>query len=136
MSEGTITPWKPEDAVAQLKERIRLEFAQMIPADQFTAMVRAVITEFTNKKGTGYVQRDKVSDFDQVVINELSEATKTEVQKFLNGPEWKGRWAADGIGGMEASERIGQLLKEHGATILNNWIGQAIQQVLTQLQRR
>lgn len=132
MSEA-ITTWKPEDAVAQLKERIRLEFAQMIPAEQFAAMVQSVIIEFTEKREVGY-RVNKVSSFDQVVIDELSEATKIEVQKFIKGPQWTGRWTDNGRGGQEASERIGQLLQEHGPKILNNWIGQAMQHIIQQLQ--
>lgn len=130
--QTAVSQWKPEDAVKNLKERIRLEFASMIPDQQFAAMVRSVIDDFLKIKESGY-QRDRKSDFDSVVISELTEATKMEVKKFLASSSWQGKWDPllnrNGV-----SEAIGNILQEKGTLILNAWIGQAIQEVIRQLQ--
>lgn len=120
-----IAPWKPEDAVKNLKDRIRLEFASMIPDEQFAAMVRSVINDFLKEKESGW-QRDRKSDFDQVVIGALTEATKEEATKFLQSSDWRGKWDPS-LNRNGVSEAIAKILEEKGTTILNAWIGQSIQ---------
>lgn len=125
MSEE-IKKWNPEDAINSIKDRIRAEFVQMIPAEQFTEMVRSVVNSYTTKS-EHYNSRQSFSDFDSTVKRELEDATKKEVVKLLDSPEWTGKWNGQN---QEASDAVKSALAEHGAKILNTWLGNAFQQMI------
>lgn len=130
MSEE-IKPWDPEDAISAIRERIRSEFVQMIPPEQFTEMVRSVISKYTEKKDVYSNNRERVSDFDRTVEAELQTATKAEVKKLLDSPEWASHW--DGQKHV-ASDKIKEILTARGPDILNKWLESAFQQALSSIQ--
>jgi hypothetical protein len=87
-----------EDAAKQLREKIRLAFVELIPKEQWEAMVKAELESFT-KERTGHdnwnhkVQKPSV--FHEVAEEVYRAHVKALVKAELDRPEFAAAWNKD-----------------------------------------
>jgi hypothetical protein len=124
-----VTKFDPATYVDKVRDRIKQSLVDVIPDEQWDAMLRAEIETFFKTKVTSQYgeQREQPSEFRRIVSGVIEEETKKRVQAVLNGPEWTAYW--DGTK-MKIGDEIGRVARENGAAILAKWLESAIAQVI------
>jgi len=133
MSGSEVTKFDPSSYVDKVRDKIKQSLIDVIPDDQWNAMLRAEIEGFFKSKTTSshYGEREQPSEFRRIVLSVLEEDVKSRVKTMLNSPEWSTYW--DGNNKLKAGEEIARLARENGAAILAKWLESAIAQVLAQI---
>lgn len=84
----------------KLRDRIRSSLGELIPEEQWTALMRAEVDRFLKPRvegQPGYYQREVPSDFHTIATQVIGEEVRARLKKHLEeSPEWKARWSADG----------------------------------------
>ena len=124
----------PNAAVEAIRNKIRRAILDVIPQDQWDAMIRAEMHAFMNDTTTrdqwGHTKHTEARI--RVIARELLEAdARKRVNALLSSPEWSAKW--DTTGDTEASDAVKAYLEENAGKILNKWVGTAIQQVVNQI---
>jgi hypothetical protein len=127
MSEQAIQTVNLEDAAKQLREKIRLAFVDLIPPEQWDAMVKTELEAFTKPRPPerdqwGHVRvNERPSVFhevaEQVYREHLKELVKAELQK----PEWCGQWDSS-EGRYVFGEKVNAWLTENSAAIMHTML--------------
>jgi hypothetical protein len=135
MSEKEIAKFDPATYVDKVRDKIKQSLVDVIPDDQWNAMLRAEISSFfENRIEPGDWNRaatTKLSEFRRIVQTVLEEETKKRVREMLSGPDWASYW--DGTK-QKAGEEIARIARENGAAILAKWLEAAIGQVISSIQ--
>lgn len=124
-----------ENAADQLKAKIRMAFVELLPEEQWKAMVMAELKRFT----TDTTERDwngnhkrVPSAFESICREVLTEHTKNEIRALVCSPEWHGSWGPDGK--QQISEAIKSWLTDNSQQLVqatvHAMIGQAAQQLV------
>lgn len=129
MSEKEITKFDPAAYVDKVRDKIKQSLVDVIPDDQWNAMLRAEIEGFFKSKTFLHYgeQKEQPSEFRRIVLGVLEEEVKKRVRDMLAGPDWASYW--DGTR-QQAGEEIARLARENGAMILAKWLESAIAQVI------
>lgn len=124
-----VTKFDPATYVDKVRDRIKQSLVDVIPDEQWNAMLRAEIESFFKTKTISNYgeQREQPSEFRRIVMGVIEEETKKRVQAALNGPEWTAYW--DGTR-LKAGDEIARIARESGAAILAKWLEAAIAQVV------
>lgn len=130
-------PFDPAAAVNAIRDRIRGAMLDIIPTEQWDALIKAEMHAFMNDRvtGSGYNQNTYPSGFKKIVHEMLEEDAKARVKALLSSPEWQAKWTGSG-GDTEASDAVKAYVTANAGAILNAWVGNAIQQVVQQMQYR
>ena len=96
-----------EDLVA---ERIRKDFIELIPKEQFDRLVQAQINEFTTSKGS----YDK-SPLGRMISAEIASRFGAMVKAELDKPEWQNQFSEHGY--IRPSDAVRVMLMENMAEI-------------------
>lgn len=113
MSETGIAAFKLDDAAAQLREKIRHAFVELLTPEQWDAMVKAELRTFVEKRPAtrdpyGYVRDpEKPSVFHEVAEQVYREHVKGLVKEEMAKPEWQAGWNAT-----ENKQAISEAIKE------------------------
>ena len=135
MAENAIAPFDLEKINESIRARIRLAFVEAIPDEAWNAMIRKEVDAFmqTRHVETGYGSHQVPSHFSDVVRSELTKELQVRIKQMLEGQEWQGHWN----GNMQnAGERIKALMIENSGEILNSWIGNIFQNMMSDLRNR
>lgn len=124
-----VAKFDPTTYVDKVRDKIKQSLVDVIPDEQWDAMLRVEIEAFFATKVTSQYgeQREQPSEFRRIVTGVIAEETKKRVQAVLNGPEWTAYW--DGTK-MKIGDEIGRIARENGAAILAKWLEGAIAQVI------
>ncbi len=127
-----VAKFEPTNFVDKLRDKMKQSMIDLIPEEQWNAMLKAELDSFFSDKTdrNAYSYNTVPSELKQVIRRILNEEIQKKVREMLHSPEWSAQWKNNE---MIAGEKIAELLKEHGAQILNAWLAGAIQQVVTSM---
>lgn len=115
--------------VDKVRDKIKQSLIDVIPDEQWNAMLKAEIEAFFKSKPTPahYGGGEQPSEFRRIVMSVIEEETKKRVHDMLSSPEWTSYWDGNK---QKAGEEIARLARENGAMILAKWLESAIAQVV------
>lgn len=129
-----VEKFDPASYVDKVRDKIKQSLIDVIPDDQWNAMLRVEIGAFfeSRKERTPYSNevREMPSEFRRIVTLVVEEETKKRVRAMLDGPDWSIYW--DGTK-QQAGEEIARIARENGAAILAKWLEAAIGQVIASI---
>lgn len=112
------------DFAARVKEKIKLDFAGMIPDEAWDKLVGEAVGSFVK------------DDLAKLVKEELAGEVKRRLQVFFGGPDWSEQWSADGGGTRTASEKVREIIRENIPSIVEAALGMAVQGMMNDLKYR
>lgn len=113
------------DFAAKVKEKVKRDFAGMIPEDAWDRLVEDAVQSFIK------------DDLEKLVKEELRTECAARLKKFFETPEWTDQWdSVRGGNARLASERVRELMKEHTTDIVNAVMGSAYQSVINDLRNQ
>jgi hypothetical protein len=124
-----IAKFDPSAYVTAIRDKVKNALVDMIPDEQWNAMLQREIEAFARPSTTDQWGNRKEGDLYRLMREEITEYVKS----MLRAPEWQEQWV--GVH-RRVSEEISKIITEHGASIINVWLGQAIQAFVDSLQRR
>lgn len=89
----------PSQFVDKLRERIRSTLGELIPDDQWAAMMKAETERFFNRsrEGSGYFARERQSDFQDIAVAVIADETRARFKAYFESSEdWRMRWNSSG----------------------------------------
>ena len=127
-----VAKFDPSTYVDKVRDKIKQSLVDVIPDDQWNAMLRAEIETFFKTKTTSQYgeQREQPSEFRRIVMRVIEDETKRRIGDMLAGPEWSSYW--DGTQ-QQAGKEIARIARENGAAILAKWLESAIGQVISSI---
>lgn len=128
-----LTKFDPQSYADKLRDRMKASMVDIIPDEEWEMLLKTQLKDFFEDKSvvTAFGERKaQPSPFKNAVVQVLEEETKKRIREMLERPEWSGYW-----NGQEAvaGKAIEEMVKEHGADILNNWLSSAIQAVVSRI---
>ncbi|HWA29049.1 MAG TPA: hypothetical protein VG734_25590 [Lacunisphaera sp.] len=125
-----------ENAADRLKDAIRAAFIELLPPDQWKAMVETELRRFMSSSRDTYSNNGKPSAFSELCEGVFREYVKAELKAMLATPEWQQQWSADGK--QLLSDAVKDWLTRHQQELVISTVqalaGQAAQSVLSTLQ--
>lgn len=112
----------------KVANRIRDQFMELVPAEDFENMVKAQIQWFTTRPSKKYANdKEPESPLESLLREELRKHYSDAVHKAVN--EWSGSW--DQYGKATASEATKRLVTENADAILASMMAGLIQGALS-----
>jgi hypothetical protein len=133
---AVVTPFDPKALGDQLKDKIHVDIASLMPDEMWAELLQGEINSFLTKRTErhGYNnQNERVvpSRLSTIVESILTEMTKAKVKELLSGPDWVSFW--DGTE-QKAGAEIKKLVVENADKILGNVLQSSIQAAVEQMQ--
>ena len=130
------TPGTPANLADKLKDKIRIDLAELMEEDQWTGLLEAAIKDFIHPRTVhhGYNNRDsrtEDSHLTSIVREILTEVTKEKVREILGSEGWVEHWDN---GKNEVGVEIKKFLKENSTEILQGMLHSSFQSVLQNIQ--
>jgi len=120
------------DILSNVKDKIRAEFVNLVPDEQWQAMVKAAVDDwFERKKEPAHNDREWSSDFTRFVQELLREECREKIKEYFNTPEWQGQWRD---GKQIASDKVAEIVVDNADKIIGELVGYAIQNVVRNMQ--
>lgn len=108
----------------RLRDRIRSTLGDLIPEEQWNALMRAEVDRFFNEKreGSGYHERRYPSDFAAIVQEAIGQHVRERVKAYLdNDPEWKKKWDGHDFTGIPA--KLEEMIEKNLPVLLRECVG-------------
>lgn len=102
------------DFAAKVREKVKRDFAGMIPEEAWDALVQEAVQGFVKQ------------DLQAVVKAELTEEVKKRLQDYFHRPEWQDQWDPTS-GEPRASTAVRQTVRENLPLIIETVMGRAFQ---------
>ena len=135
MSNSDVAKFDPSTYVDKVRDKIKQSLIDVIPDEQWNAMLRAEIASFFENKTDHDRWRNetttKPSEFRRIAAIVFAEETKRRIREMLSGPDWTSYW--DGQKQV-AGEEIARIARENGTAILAKWLEAAIGQIVSSIQ--
>ena len=126
-----IKPFDPQEAMNNIKLRIKSTFVEMIPDEQWNAMVKKEVDDFFREKDRGYSnKREYFSDFQLLTKQALEEEGKARLKAFLTSPEFQVIW--DNNGHLICSKAVEEMIVNNSGAIMINMFGGMFTQMIHQ----
>lgn len=112
------------DFAARVKEKVKRDFAGMIPDDAWDKLVKESVESFIK------------NDLDALVKKELAAEVSGRLAKYFQTEEWQGQWDYKGNGGQgseTASKKVKELIAENMPVVIEALLGNAIQAIVNDL---
>jgi len=131
-----VAKFDPSTYVDKVRDKIKQSLVDVIPDEQWDAMLRAEIAAFFKPSPShspathshyGVLPSERPSEFHRIVTGVLEEEVKKRARAVLDGPDWQSYW--DGTR-QRVGEEIGRIARENGHLILAKWLEAAIAQVI------
>jgi len=123
-----IKPFKTDDVLEKIKDKIKATFVDLIPEDHWNMMIKRVVDDWMQPKDGGY-NKVRQSDFMQTVRAELNTYAKDKIKSVLKEYEEHG-W----VDGKQAvNDQIKKMIIENSGDILANAIGHMVQMTVNNL---
>jgi hypothetical protein len=110
------------DFADRVKEKVKKDFAGMIPDNAWDQLVEKAVKEFIEK------------DLQAVVKEELDKDVRVRIRKYLMSDEWSQQY--DGKGRNMVSREVSRLISENLPAIIESAIGGAMQGIVNDLRDR
>ena len=121
----------------QLKDKIRLDLAELMPEEVWQKLVQEQIHSFLTEEppSNHWEERNKKNPplLRKIVHDVLGQIAREKVKEMLATPEWEGFW--DGERKM-AGVHIETLIKENASEILFGLLQQSFQGVVSQMKEQ
>lgn len=121
-------------AVNAIRDRIRGAMLDIIPDEQWDALIKAEMHAFMNDtvEQRAYGESaTRLAGFKRIVRELLEEDAKKRLTALLTSSEWTGQWMG---GDQQTSEAVKKYITANAGEILNAWVGVAVQRVIQQMQ--
>jgi hypothetical protein len=118
-------PFDPADFQKAVTDKIKGEFAAMVPDDQWKGLVKKHVDDFLNGKGEGTLNG--------IVTKQLAVKAEEMLKLYFAGSDWSFQW--DGAKNV-ASDKIRTLILENIPLIVTALISDAAQNVFSDIQKR
>ena len=105
-----------ENAAEQLKAKIRLSFVELLPDDQWKAMITAELKRFTQPSRASYDSREIPSVFSAVCTEVFTNFVKSEIRALMDSPEWRLSW--DSSGKTQVGDAVKSWLTDNSAALI------------------
>lgn len=136
--EQAIAAFNLGDAAKTLRDKIRHAFVELIPPEQWEAMVKKELESFT-KESVGVDQwgrsKTQPSVFSEVCKEVYRERLTEQVKALLASPEWQGSYNGTGV---KASAAIQEWLTINAdkllIVVLNQMFGGVAQRMVQEMQ--
>lgn len=124
-----------ENAAEQLKTKIRTAFVELLPEDQWKAMVAEELKRFTQETReqtyAGGPYRTVPSAFSVICHEVFSAHIKSEIKGMLSSPEWQQQFGASGRA--QASEAVKEWLTANSKQLIESTVQALAQGAAQQL---
>jgi hypothetical protein len=122
---GDLKAFDPADFQKAVADKIKGEFAAMIPEDQWRGLVKKHVDDFLNGKGEGTLQG--------IVVKELTAKLQEQLKTYFTGDDWNFNWnGAKNVAGT----KIRELILENVPLIVGALLQDSFQQVVQAMQQR
>lgn len=126
-----IEPFNPAKVMDAIRDKIRGEFAALVPPEAWTKMVKDEIDSFfTLRRPAGLWGNDRgdpSSPFRKIVYEEIEKVARAKLNAALNAPELQSTW--DGNGYL-ASDALKKIIIECAPAILTSIISARVQEMI------
>jgi hypothetical protein len=128
MADTAVSVFDPAKLADAMRDKVRLELLNVITPEQWDAMIRKQIDEFTepvvkNTSHSGKVYSD--SPFKLLINEMIKEKLKSQLKEYLDGPEFQSQvWRN---GSMDATEAVKRIALEAAPAILSQMIQGVVQ---------
>jgi hypothetical protein len=130
---ATAATFKPEDLGAQLRDKIHVQVAELMPDEMWKQLVEVEVTKFVS----GHEERNRWGNVTKheprlakIVNKELDKLARERVLEILRSDEWAGT----GVGNdRKIGEAIENLIKKNAGDILNTVLQNAISQAVSNM---
>ncbi len=131
----TMTAPTTIDYATKIRDRIKTALVDIIPDDQWGAMIQAEVDRFLRpqeRKSSSYPYgSERVSSgLEDAVQAVLHAETIRRVKEMLNGPEWISHWEGNKA---VVSEKVASLIRENSSAIIEAWLGATMQVVVDRM---
>lgn len=135
MSE--IAAFNPNQFQDKVRDRIRAAFVELIPEDQWNALVQKEIDAFLTtreERVSGYSYETRVvvrpSALRQAVWDVLAEEAKKRARVMLDSPEWQSMWNGERE---VLGESLAKFVEEAAPVLLKSMFTNAVQTAVASL---
>lgn len=126
--ENSIQKFDPTSAMVTIKEQIKNTFANLIPEEQWEAMVKKEIDSYFEERAEVYDTRGRSSTFTKDVHSLLAEEVKSRTKVYLTGPDFQPTWISNGI--PTCNIKVEEMITKNAGKILSDMIGGTISMAL------
>lgn len=109
------------DFAEKVREKVKRDFADMIPDDAWDVLVERATKEFVEK------------DLKGVVREHLKEQVADRLTEFFGSEEWRGQWSEDGSAQQNPGAMTRQLIREALPEVIEAVFGRAAQEFVNNL---
>lgn len=114
------------DFASKVKEKIKKDFADMLPDEAWDKLVREAVDGFIK------------TELDAFIKAELATEVRSRLKSFFESPEWTGQWqwnAANNHNYENASARVSLIIKENIPLIIESIMAGAMQNAVNMLRQ-
>ena len=125
--ENEIKKIDVNEAMKNVKDKIKDAFVTLIPDEQWNEMVKKEIDSYFQSKQEGYGERGSSSSFTKDVHFVLQQEVKDRVKQYLN-ENFNTTWYDNGVPICNA--KVEEMITKNAGKILSDMIGGTIQMAL------
>jgi hypothetical protein len=125
--ENEIKKFDVNEAMKNVKDKIKDAFVTLIPDEQWNEMVKKEIDSYFKQTEARYDNRQYVSDFTRDVHSVLQQEVKNRVKTYLND-NFNATWYDNGVPVCNA--KVEEMITKNAGKILSDMIGGTIQMAL------
>ena len=126
--DNKVQKFDPSKLMEGVKERIRAEFASLIPDEAWTQMVEKEVQSYFHDKFENSYRHDRTSRFEDLVRSLLQEETKKRFAVYISSAEFERVWGKDGL--PACSEAVKKMIVDNSGEILISFFGGMFQGML------
>jgi|GEM_PF-2228109 len=132
-----IVKFDPTKLADHLKDKIRLDIAELMPEEMWQGLLKNEIEKFITEQpaGNGYSNRTTSSDLSKLTKEILKKELEKKIGEYFAGEEWAGKWESRGTGGPQAllGKAVKEIIVDNADIMFENMIAGAVSSVLRQL---
>jgi FKBP-type peptidyl-prolyl cis-trans isomerase (trigger factor) len=125
--ENEIKKFDVNEAMKNVKDKIKDALVTLIPDEQWNEMVKKEVDSYFHQKQEGYGERGYSSSFTKDVHSILEQEVKDRVKTYLN-ENFNAIWYDNGVPVCNA--KVEEMITKNAGKILSDMIGGTIQMAL------
>lgn len=125
--ENEIKKFDMNEAMKNVKDKIKDAFVTLIPDEQWNEMVKKEVDSYFQQKQEGYGERGYSSSFTKDVHSVLQQEVKDRVKQYLN-ENFNNTWYDNGV--PVCNTKVEEMITKNAGKILSDIIGGTIQMAL------
>jgi hypothetical protein len=125
--ENEIKKFDVNEAMKNVKDKIKDAFVTLIPDEQWNEMVKKEVDSYFQVKQEGYGERGSSSSFTKDVHSVLGQEVKDRVKQYLT-ENFNNTWSNNGI--LVCNAKVEEMITKNAGKILSDMIGGTIQMAM------